>query len=140
MSRSGASAALLLAFVVAVSCLAHTCSAVDSTMLVGGVSQPHGEVSPEARQAALFAVQTLNADAQKRAAALGSANGGEVTLLDITGVRTQVVAGINYILTLKLSDGSNAPHQVEAKVWARPWLEGSNSGEAAWQLTDVKPV
>ena len=56
-------------------------------------------------------------------------------------VSTQVVAGVNYHLTLELKDAANKVHEVEATVWARPWLEAQNdASNPAWQLTSVSLV
>lgn len=56
-------------------------------------------------------------------------------------VSTQVVAGVNYHLTLELKDAANKVHEVEVTVWARPWLEAKNDdSDPAWQLTSVSLV
>ena len=58
--------------------------------------------------------------------------------MQITHVKTQVVAGTNYILTLSLKDAKGTEHNVETVVWSRPWLEAKNDAEnPAWKLTSL---
>ncbi len=51
-----------------------------------------------------------------------------------------MVAGINYFFTLKVADARGTAHEVKLTLWARPWLQNSNSGEKAYQLTHVEGV
>jgi hypothetical protein len=61
--------------------------------------------------------------------------------VQITKASTQVVAGVNYHLSLTLKDASGKQHEIEATVWARPWLEAKNdAADPAWQLTRLSLV
>ncbi|QJQ32356.1 hypothetical protein GV829_07745 [Sphingomonas lacunae] len=80
--------------------------------VVGGWST--GEVTPDAREAAQFAVTAMNQPG--------------VTLTSIDAVQQQVVAGINYRIDLTLSDNS----RVRATVWKK--LDGT------FELTNISPI
>uniref|UniRef100_A0A7S0WJC3 Cystatin domain-containing protein n=1 Tax=Chlamydomonas leiostraca TaxID=1034604 RepID=A0A7S0WJC3_9CHLO len=101
--------------------------------IVGGVSEPQ-EVTDDVQKAADIAVNLLNKNSELRGS-LGAAV-EKVSLVRITSVRTQVVAGMNYHLTLTMKDQHGKQFDTEVVIWGRPWLESSNA-EEAWQLTKV---
>ena len=66
---------------------------------------------------------------------------GNLELVKLNKVSSQVVAGTNYHLMLTLQDANGKQHDVEATVWARPWLEAKNdAANPAWQLTRLSLV
>jgi len=62
------------------------------------------------------------------------AAGADLKLVKIVKAEQQVVAGMNYRLTLEVDAGAG-PATVEAVVWARVWLEEKER----YQLTEWKP-
>lgn len=51
--------------------------------------------------------------------------------------RRQVVAGLNYFLTLKVEDNHGKTFDIDTVLWSRPWLANSNADEA-YQVTKVE--
>ncbi|MDZ4286941.1 MAG: cystatin family protein [Prosthecobacter sp.] len=90
----------------------------------GGFSK--GEVgSPDVIKAAEFAIQAKQAELAKEKGTAAS----QLKLVSILAVQQQVVAGMNYAMTLKVMlDGQE--QQVTATVWVQAWNE-----ETPYQLT-----
>jgi hypothetical protein len=62
-----------------------------------------------------------------------------LSLVEIKSVKSQLVAGTNYIMELVVSDGEKKTFEVEVTVWSRPWLAGKNDAEnPAMALTTYK--
>ncbi|HOD84624.1 MAG: Cystatin domain protein [Planctomycetes bacterium ADurb.Bin126] len=66
------------------------------------------------------------------AVAEAARKGDKLALVKIVSARKQVVAGMNYILTLHVRQGRTL-QTVEAKVWERPWLKEIKLTE--WKVT-----
>jgi len=85
-------------------------------------------------RAARFAV-----DAQQQAMK-AAAKDDKLTLVKILSARQQVVAGLNYNLTLQVKVGE-ALKTAEATVWARLWLKGEEQYKlTSWKFADEKEV
>ncbi len=83
--------------------------------------------------AAAFAVQSKQAAMRE--------NGGQRTLVleKIEAAQQQVVAGMNYRLTLRVKTEGKA-RTAEALVWARVWLEEPERYQlTSWTFTDSAP-
>lgn len=55
-----------------------------------------------------------------------------LTLIETLSVQTQVVAGINYKLQMKVSAGG-VTHEVEVVLWSQPWLAAPDQ----WKITSI---
>ncbi|KAL6763771.1 hypothetical protein V8C86DRAFT_2490150 [Haematococcus lacustris] len=108
-------------------------AATQASGMMGGV-QGMSVVDENSQEAARQAVRLLNSDNGLKAT-LGS-NPSDLQLVTVKGVRTQVVAGVNYYMTLAVKDGSGSTYDIDVVLWARPWLAAQNSPEA-FQLTRV---
>lgn len=69
-------------------------------------------------------------------------NAQSLELVRVKDVKTQVVAGTNYHMTLEAKDASGHTYTYEVTVWDRPWLQGkeAETNEVATQLTNYKLV
>ncbi|KAG2485141.1 hypothetical protein HYH03_016127 [Edaphochlamys debaryana] len=66
---------------------------------------------------------------------------GEVTLVRLLGATAQVVAGINFGLDMLVQDAEGTEIRVQAHVWSRPWLEGSNDADGpANKITSLRAL
>lgn len=86
---------------------------------------------PAVVAAATFAVAALQAEGEQ---------GGEkakLALAEIVAAEQQVVAGMNYRLTLRVKVGDDV-RRAEATVWSRPWLENEKERNqlTAWRYLD----
>eukprot|EP00955_Chlamydomonas_euryale_P090518 364552-Chlamydomonas_euryale.AAC.3 len=125
--------ALLALLVAAPSVMA----VLEQNVMPGGVTKSDDDAAN--MRAAEYAVSALNAG-QKRAG-FGAVAEGELKLVALKDVSSQVVAGLKYHLLMTVRDASGKTHDVAATVWSRPWLEGSNdASDPAWQLTDARLV
>ncbi|KAJ9512080.1 hypothetical protein QJQ45_012633 [Haematococcus lacustris] len=110
-------------------------AATQASGMIGGV-QGMSVIDENSQEAARQAVRLLNSDNGLKAT-LGS-NPSDLQLVTVKGksegVRTQVVAGVNYFMTLAVKDGSGSTYDIDVVLWARPWLAAQNSPEA-FQLT-----
>lgn len=80
--------------------------------------------------AARFAIEARLAEARKEGAA------GKLALVDILSAEQQVVAGMNYRITMTVKAGDDA-RKAEATVWARAWLEKDERYQlTAWKFVD----
>ena len=105
--------------------LALMVAGASAQSLLVGAGTPLGvanaaPVTEEAKQAAQFALEKLAFHPEF----LGPAN-SQLQLQEITSVKTQVVAGVNYYLTLKVKTGSSVK-EVEVLVWKRLGASGAN--------------
>lgn len=113
-------------------------ASVSMAQLMGG-HQAASTDTPEVKRAAQFALTTLNKGNSAECSQLQNAKTGDLTLHQVLKVSTQVVAGINYHLTLQAQDKDGKTYQIEATVWYRAWMDNSNSlvpSGPAYQLTN----
>lgn len=83
--------------------------------------------------AAAFAVQAHRAAMQK------NGDQGKLVLEKVEAAQQQVVAGMNYRLTLRVQTAGPA-RTAEALVWARVWLEEPERYQlTSWKFTDAAP-
>lgn len=83
--------------------------------------------------AAAFAVQA------QRAAMQEAGDQGKLVLEKVEAAQQQVVAGMNYRLTLRVQTAGPA-RTAEALVWARVWLEEPERYQlTSWKFTDAAP-
>mmetsp|Transcript_19719 Transcript_19719/g.55044 ORF Transcript_19719/g.55044 Transcript_19719/m.55044 type:complete len:139 (-) Transcript_19719:503-919(-) len=131
--QKASSETLLFAFF----CLCSFAAAMaERDVLVGGVSEPLKENhSQDSIVAATKAVEQINAKPELLKT-LGT-DPGPVSLSKVLEVRTQVVAGINYYLTLEL-EHQGVPFQATMVVWSRPWLERANTQEEPYQVSKLE--
>ena len=106
---------------------------VSDAKIVGGWSAKTHEEAHEAVNQAMNQINslTLNEEASVSFARLDIAR--PVSLVETLQVQTQVVAGINYKLHLKVSSGSGSTHNIEIIMWSQPWL-------AKWTITSISPL
>ena len=107
--------------------------------IVGGWSAKSHEEAHEAVNESMNAMNqlnsiTLNEEASASFARLDIAK--PVSLVETLQVQTQVVAGINYKLHLKVLSGSGSTHDIEVIIWSRPWLTSSDQ----WTITSISPL
>lgn len=51
-----------------------------------------------------------------------------------------MVAGVKYFLNVVVLDASRVQHEFNLTLWARPWLEGQQDAEPAYQLLSTAVV
>jgi hypothetical protein len=102
--------------------------AVSMPNLLGGHSEASTE-SQDVQQAAKFAVAQLSGKND-------FSSDGKLTLKRVVSAKHQVVAGVNYHLTIETEDGSGKVQQVDVTVWQKPVQSGSN--ELPMELTHFK--
>lgn len=111
--------------------LACPLSAIAPAQVVGGWSKV--PVTDEGVVAAAnFAVAA-------RRAVDDEAGDGKLVLVEIVDAEQQVVAGLNYRLTLQVKAG-DAVKTVEAMIWARVWLDEDERYELTAWRTIEEPV
>jgi len=111
---------------------------VSCPMLVRAADPPPGApvkksaTTKEVVEAANFAIQARQkADSDAKA-------GSKLELVKILGVEEQVVAGINYKLTLRVKqDGKD--RTAEAKVWWQVWRKPDPYQLTSWTWIDDQP-
>ncbi|KAF5827217.1 hypothetical protein DUNSADRAFT_1128 [Dunaliella salina] len=107
----------------------------ERDVLLGGVSEPQKGHSQDSIVAAGKAVEHINAKPELLRS-LGT-DPGPVSLSKVLEVKTQVVAGINYYLTLEL-EHQGKPFQATMVVWSRPWLAHANTQEEPYQVSKLE--
>jgi hypothetical protein len=89
-----------------------------------GAPAPAGVKDKEVVKAAQFAVKAASKD------------GAKVTLVKVLSAKTQVVAGINYILTLQVKQGKKV-RTAKTVVWEQAWRKVPYE-LTSWKFTDEK--
>jgi len=106
-------------------------SVVATAAVPGGWSKASVK-DPEVVAAARFAVASKQADREK------AGEEGRLELVEIVAAEQQVVAGMNYRVTLTVKAGADT-RKAEAVVWVRAWLdEDERSQLTAWRFVDEK--
>lgn len=112
--------------VICLAALATSPAVVAESRVPGGWSKAPVK-DPGVIAAASFAIEAAKAKAGDDAS---------LTLVEILAAEQQVVAGMNYRLTLKVKQGDDVK-TAEATVWARVWLEkGDRYQLTAWRFLD----
>lgn len=102
--------------------------AVSMPTLLGGHNEASVE-SDDVKQAAKFAVAQLSGKND-------FSSDGNLKLKRVVSAKHQVVAGVNYHLTLETEDGGGKVQTVDVTVWQKPLQSGSN--ELPMELTHYK--
>lgn len=100
-------------------------SAYSMSPLLGGKSER--AVDDHANELAQFAVSEI----------AGKANLADLSLVRVSKLSTQVVAGIKYYYELETQDKAGKTHHFEAQVWEKP---GGYDNSAPVQLTSYKEI
>lgn len=103
------------ACLVLLSLLLATSAYSMSPPLLGGKSDR--TVDDHATQLARFAVTEIGA----------KVNVPDLSLVRVTKLSTQVVAGIKYFFELEAKDGAGKTHHYEAQVWEKPGGYGNGA-------------
>lgn len=101
--------------------LAAIASLIAIPAIVAGAAVSGGWSNASVKDPAVVAAATFAVTARQ---AEGEKAGGKekIALEEIVAAEQQVVAGMNYRLTLRVKVGDDVRRAV-AKVWSRPWLE-----------------
>ena len=111
----------MVAGVLAIGCLAAV------AQVPGGWSKAAVD-DPEVVAAAAFAIEARGAGKADDA--------GPLALVKILAAEQQVVAGMNYRITMEVTIGDDV-RKAEATVWARVWLEKDERYQlTAWRFVD----
>ncbi|XP_046351314.2 multicystatin-like [Haliotis rufescens] len=87
----------------------HACTASSKRAVLVGAPTPANVTDPEIQRMALYAVFTLN-----------GLQGADNSLDQVISAQTQVVSGINYMLKIRLSDGTQT-QICDVTIWDQPW-------------------
>lgn len=105
-------------------------SAVAGAAVPGGWSKVSVK-DPGVVAAATFAVAARQAESEKAGAK------EKIAIQEIVAAQQQVVAGMNYRLTLRVKVGDDV-RKADATVWSRPWLEDEKERNqlTEWRFLD----
>lgn len=120
--RRGVLSAVVLSFALVASGLS---SVASMSPLLGGKSER--SVDDHAQQLAAYAVTEIGA----------KANLPDLSLVRVTKLSTQVVAGMKYYFSVETKDKAGKVRHYEAQVWEKP---GGYGNGAPVELTSYKEV
>lgn len=104
--------------------------------LVAAAAVPGGWSKASVKDPAVVAAATFAVSARQAQDEKGGET-AQLALEEIVAAEQQVVAGMNYRLTLRVKGGDDV-RRAEATVWSRPWLEDEQERNqlTAWRYLD----